>query len=119
MVKFKSTAYVHAIWVDFTTVECLGKTKLHGFSTKYRLKTYGDLYYHQQALKMEDYGDKFHNIDIQTMIPFRILDLFQKGKYYFIKWNNQDYCSCTWEPAYFVNKHCPELKYELMRILQA
>lgn len=118
LVKFKYTSYIHAIWVDFITVESLGKTKLCGFQTKYKITTYRDLDYHQQALKMEDYGDKFHNIDIQTMLPFRILDQFRKGKYYLIKWTNLDYTQCSWEPAYFVNRHCMDLFYDYKRLLQ-
>ena len=98
LVKFKHTSFIHSIWVEFSTVEDLGKSRMQGLMNKYRLQTYRDLSYHQQAMKLEDYGDKFHNIDVSNMIPFRIVDQFRKVKYYLVKWKNIDYAHCTWEP---------------------
>ena len=46
LVKFKQASYRHAIWVEYSTVESLGKTKLQGFNVKFKLTTYQDLMYH-------------------------------------------------------------------------
>lgn len=68
-------------------------------------------------MRLEDYGDKFHNIETTTMIPYRIIDQFRKGKYFYVKWKNIDYTMCTWEPSHFVNKNCMNLKSEYYRML--
>ncbi|TNV87148.1 hypothetical protein FGO68_gene5800 [Halteria grandinella] len=118
LVKFQSTSFIHAIWVEFSTVEEIGKTKIQGLQNKLRLETYRDLQYHQMAMRLDDYGDKFHNIEQSYLVPYRILDQYRKGKYFLVKWKNLDHSHSSWEPAYFIHKHYMHLKYDYLRVLQ-
>lgn len=43
LVKFQQTSYIHAIWVEYSTVEEMGRTKIQGLTNKFRLETYEDL----------------------------------------------------------------------------